>query len=206
MHTGVRQSVAQSNYASFGTKVLVYCHPRPPVHFTAGTIRHPILHFMKRVVPDLDRSEVHYVDPLIDSQQALDAWAHAEDGFSVDFVRRHERKFDAVFVPDCAGPFERRKDQSREAFIMNIVKTIDRLCALLKPGGKMFVSKLDHVGKWDSVGPLVDRTNDDLDRIIVELWTLGRSVSVTQSHAWGVSNPTAVSEQGATNWLVVEAT
>lgn len=190
-----------SNYARFGTKVLIYCHTRPPVHYTKGTIPHPLVHFMESVVPDIESAEVHYVDPAISNEQANDAWAHQENGFSNEFINRYAGQFDVVFVPDCAGPFEKDAFQPYEAFVSKLVDTIDRMCALLAPGGQMYVSKVDRSGYWRSSS----NVNDDLDRLISELWARGRSVTVAHSVAWRTHCDLSTADQGLTNWILVTA-
>ena len=116
--------------------VLIYCHPRKyeDGHYSSDVVDKVILESM------LSKPLIYTVD--IQGQPNIFA-----DGFGEEFLSYFSNPnpiFDIVFMFDCDGPwsyFQGFNDNKKED-INKIIELINNVLRIIKPGGKLIISKI----------------------------------------------------------------
>lgn len=163
-------------------KVLVYCHPSPPLHEPPlnehGLVDmmgfetkykprgdtwnpHWWKHTMKKHCPDIMAAEVHYVDPAIPPWYEHDELGHTRDGFAQDFIDEFAGQFDCVFMPDCGYPFGGKDAVTPRKDAVGLCEDLIRCMDLLAPGGKLVASKF--INREDGVKSCMEDAGFQVD-------------------------------------------
>ena len=125
--------------------ILVYSHPKP--------ILVPKDHFMyeifESVVKDSGSEIKNYNLYTLDISGNPHIMA---DGFSPEFINKYASNpaFDIVFMPDCGGAWYRLQDPDFQGF-EPIFELIDNVLKIVKPNGKLVISKFIRAGLFEAV-------------------------------------------------------
>ncbi len=136
--------------------VLVYCHPKniknSSDHFLYGSIQKAI-------------EESGLTDPTIltiditigddgDLRHGIRPGPNIKaNGFSDEFINRYTviSPFDIVFMPDCGGPWYELQNTPTTESIPRLLEIIERVMRIVKPGGKLIISKIFLPGLYEAV-------------------------------------------------------
>lgn len=111
--------------------VIVFCHPK--------LIKKNDDHFLYPFFEKMIAKDGHNINTTwLQTIDILPGGSTQADGFNPDFIKKHQNEYDIVFVPDCGGLwFEYQKDKE----VQKIFDLTDNLLRLIKPGGKLYLSK-----------------------------------------------------------------
>lgn len=137
-----------------GYNILVYCHPRrinkPDDHF--------MYEYIDREINKDDNFNIYTIDVNKDGEMFPDILG---DGFGDSFINRYSNNpvFDIVFLPDCGGLWFDLQNNENSSFD-EIIDLINKMLGLVKPGGKLLLSKFIKEGLYDEILNIIPNAED----------------------------------------------
>ncbi len=130
---------------SSNSNILVYSHPKPILVSTDHFMYEIFESVVKESGSDIKNYNVYTLDII--GNPNIKA-----DGFGQEFINKYSTNpaFDFVFMPDCAGPWYRLQGPDFLGF-EPIIKLIDDVLKIVKPGGKLVISKFIKPGLFEAV-------------------------------------------------------
>jgi SAM-dependent methyltransferase len=128
------------------SNVLIYCHPKK--YANSGTNAHWLSTIIDETIKNLSNPKIYTVD-IINNPDIL------ADGFGDEFINYFSLipTFDIVFMFDCAGPWSFYQGFNEYKIIDNemIIKLIKNVLKIVKPNGKMIISKIITEGLYEII-------------------------------------------------------
>jgi hypothetical protein len=128
-------------------KVLVIAHrgtvfaPFAPVpHFDSAFFRQQIAkykHASSKV--KTDTVDILTNDPGMDLQGN---YHYRADAFSDKFVNEHDKEYDLIFLPDCAGVWWNVQNPVTDKSAADLAALMMKIFTMVKPNGSLFASKI----------------------------------------------------------------
>jgi hypothetical protein len=128
--------------------ILVYCHPRKinyddkSSHWWlsntyADISRKPIMDYI------LEHNNIKPTSAKFNTVDIRGTPDYITDGFSSEFISQHQNEFDIVLLPDCDGRWWdiiNSGDDTEKSILL--YSLIENLMTIIKPRGKLYLSKL----------------------------------------------------------------
>lgn len=133
--------------------ILIYCHPKKV--FYKDKSSHWWLESYdgelgQKSIMDyiLDKNNIKPDSTIFKTVDIHNNPDYKMDGFSSEFISKHQNEFDMVLLPDCGGRWYdiiNMKDETEQSILL--YSLIESLAYIVKPGGKLYLSKLIFTAK-----------------------------------------------------------